>query len=329
MKGMKSAKEYYVPPPPSRYLSKIVAATPEFSKKSGATMIKITAEIRQPDQYAGQQADDYIITDGAAGGGGTGKQKLRGLGIDVDASDSEIPDAMICERILGREIWVEFGNEQKYAESIPGSKKYDKEMTAVDPTTGEVVKLKKFTVVGYHGHSVGGPTHAQAPTQAPQFTPTQLPVNPQSYAPQMPQYAQPQAPQMVPPAGPPPQQWAPPPQMQAPIQQYAPVPQQPQAPQYAPQAQQVPQMAPQQPQQAPQASAPQFQPGQMPWAQPGQAPQAPQAPQGQPVWAGQAPGGPPAQGNGVTPPWMQVNPQGAPQADAEGPKKRGRKPAGQ
>lgn len=243
MKGMASAKEYYVPPPAGRYPSKIVEASSEISKK-GATMIKLTVEVREPAQFAGHQATDYIITDGSAGGGGIGKQKLRGLGIEVDASDDEIPDSVICQRLLGQQVLVEYENEPKMTESVKGSGKFDKAMTATDPTTGAEVQLQKLIVKGYFRHQVSGvqaqaPMLQQAPVQAQGFAPPQmpgqLPQQPQWGAPPQGQFAQPVQGQWAQPQqqlqGPPPG-WAQPQQVAGPNGQAVPpwVAQQAQAP---------------------------------------------------------------------------------------------------
>lgn len=224
MKGMKSATEYFVPPPPGRYPSKIVEATATLSK-AGASMIKITSEIRSPEQFAGLQATDYIITDGAASGGGMGKQKLRGLGIDVDATDEEIPDSVVCDRLLGTELIVEYGNEDKMSKDAKGD--FTIPMTAVDVKTGKTITLQKLIVKGYYRHAVQAPGQ-QLPQQLPQqqALPLQQPV--QQMAPQggFPQQQWPQ--QQVPPQyvqGYPPQQGFAPvqqPQGFAPAQGFAP-----------------------------------------------------------------------------------------------------------
>lgn len=236
MKGMKSAKEYYQAPPPGEYPSRVIAATDKISSK-GNSMIELELEVLAPQHLAGATTRDYIITDGTAKGGGMGKTKLRGLGIDT-SSDEELPDSVLCQQLLGLELLVTYGNEQMMGKDAKGE--YTIPQTAFDDQLGREVPLNKLTVKGYSRHA----------TRATQLQPV---------APQAPQFAQPQTQAAV---------------VQAPVQGFAPV-QQGFAPQG--QFQQAPGYAPQQaaPQYAPQPQAqfqaqPQFQ------GQPQYAPQAPQ-----------------------------------------------------
>ncbi len=222
MKGMKSAQEFYQPPTPGRYLSRIDGAEPQISK-AGASMIKLSLTIVDPNfpKYQGEQCDDYVITAGDAKGGGLGKQKLRGLGVFemFGEIDDDVPDNVIAQRLLGTQIYVEFGNEQKNSKDAAGN--YSIPMTAIDGN-GNEVKLMKLIVKGFVRHSVGGavaqaPAQLQAPQGYAQPAPVQQYAQPQMAAPQG--YAQPQ------------QVYAQAPQ-QAPVQ-YAPAQQLQGQPQYA------------------------------------------------------------------------------------------------
>lgn len=265
MKGMASTQEFQQAPLPGRYWSNIVEAAAEFAK-SGASMIHLKLAINDPrfPQYKDMSAEDYMITDGSAKGGGMGKTKLRGLGIDVDSSDQEIADEAICAQLAGKGIWVDYGNEQRMTRNGEDGP-YDIPMTVVDARSGQTIKLMKLTVKGYATHNVGqaqqapqqvapqGAPYAQAPVQAapvqqaPQFAQQQPP----------PQFQQPaQAPQggFAPSAG-----FAPPP-----AQQFQPIPQAPQG-NLQPAFQQPPA----------QGQAPQLQQAAPPWAQQPQQGQAP------------------------------------------------------
>lgn len=266
MKGMKDAQEYSQAAPPGLYPARIVAADATVSKK-GDSMIHLTAEIIAPSPYAGQQADDYLGTDGTTKFGGVSKGRLRGLGLNVDSND-EIPDAVIAQQLLGRVYNIEFGNEARMKPSVEGGP-FDTVLTAVDSRTGQTIQLQKLTIKNYH---------------VPNAQPQQLP--PQQQAPQYQQPQQQYAPQPLPqqqlgialggaPGFPPglPLQQAP---------QYAP---QPVAPQYAQAPFQQPgmtqQFAPQQQLQPQYQQAPaQGQPmqAQQPWAPPANGAQAPVAP---------------------------------------------------
>lgn len=281
MKAMKDAPEYVQAAPPGRYPSRIVNAEPQPSKKDGHSMIKLTSEIISPPQYAGQQAEDYLGTDGTTKHGGFSKARLRNLGVNVETND-EIPDATIAQGLLGRVYDVEYGNEPRMTRSSEGGP-YDREQTAVDPRTGLTIVLQKLTIKNYHPASVGVQT---LPSQAPQQQ--QFQQAPQGYAPQhapqqgLPQQAAPQLQFAPQPQGQPQGQFAPqglqPQFAPQPIQQqYAQPPFQPQASQQF--AQQAP--LPQQGLPAQQLAVPGVAQGQMPWIQPpnGAVAGAPQQPE--------------------------------------------------
>lgn len=215
---MKSASEDFIVPPPGRYESEIVAATPDISKKSGAEMIALQVEIKSPEEYAGVTAYDYLITDGGAKGGGFGKKKLRGLGINVDATDDDIPNAQICDFLLGKRLWVQYGNEQQMGKDAKGN--YTIPEWRTDPQTGKQLPLMKLTVKEYFTHNVGGQGQAAgiaAVPQAQQITAGDVrQVSAGQFQPQAPVFqGQPQAPQFNPQQPmygqpPPGQGWAPP-----------------------------------------------------------------------------------------------------------------------
>lgn len=190
MKGMKSAQEnQYVVPPAGTYRTRIVAATDKISK-SGNTMLEIEIEIVEPANFAGTSVRDWIGTDGTTGFGRVGKKKLRGIGVDVDSSDEEIPDSVLAGQILGREIWTTFKQEQRTEESIKGSGNYDKPM--FDFVNGQQVPRMQLRVDSYGGVINRAP---QAPAQqAPvmQSSPAQQQAFQQQFAPQQaaPQYPQ-------------------------------------------------------------------------------------------------------------------------------------------
>jgi hypothetical protein len=163
MKGMKSAQEnQYVVPPAGTYRTRVVAATDKISK-SGNTMLEIEVEIVEPAQFAGFSVRDWIGTDGTTGFGRVGKKKLRGIGVDVDSSDEEIPDSVLANQLLGREVWTTFKQEQRTEESIKGSGNYDKPM--FDFVNGQQVPRMQLRVDGYGG------VLNRAPQAAPQLAP--------------------------------------------------------------------------------------------------------------------------------------------------------------
>src|SRR5512136_792458 len=99
---LKNAVEIFEAAPKGRYKVKVVAAETQVSKK-GAPMIKLSVEIREGD-HAGKGAFDYLITDDSFKGAGMAKQKLRGLGVDVDRDQT---DDEVCGQLLGREVYAD------------------------------------------------------------------------------------------------------------------------------------------------------------------------------------------------------------------------------
>lgn len=188
MKNMSKAQENWQAPPPGRYLSRIVSAEATSSKKSGASMLHLTVAILD-ERYEGIEADDYIITDGSAKGAGLGKKKMRALGTPLILraidTDEDIPDAAIAQELLGTQLFVDFGNEQKMGrrDASDPSSPFDSPLTTTD-VNGKVVPLNKLTVVGY-SRSAMPQAQAAAPQQfAPpaQFVPQQQ--VPQQFVPQ-------------------------------------------------------------------------------------------------------------------------------------------------
>ena len=158
---MKSAKESerLQAPPPGRYLLRVESTSATTATTSGRSMLKIGGSIVQPEEFAGRKWFDNIITDATTlldangkettGGGGFGKVKLRGLGIDVDATDDERPDQEIADAILGLSVWVDGKNEPMLGKD-PVTGKYDVKQTILDESGREVL-LMKFVVDKYLG----------------------------------------------------------------------------------------------------------------------------------------------------------------------------------
>ena len=194
MKNMASAREYFQAPPEGRYRSKITLASAEFSK-AGAAMLHLEGHVIEPSQYAGSLWRDYIITDGGAKGGGMGKTKLRGLGIDV-STDAETPDEKLAQDLLGRELWIEYGNEPLMSKDANGD--YTIPQTVFDEQLQKTITLNKLVVKAYFRHNVGASQPQFAQPQLVQQAPVQQYAQPvQQYAPQsfpsqpVQQYAQP------------------------------------------------------------------------------------------------------------------------------------------
>lgn len=221
MKGMKSAQEYqFVTPPAGTYRTKVVTATDKVSK-NGNTMLEINVEIQEPEQFAGVSVRAWIGTDGTTDFGRMGKKMLRGLGIDVDATDEEIPDSQLAHQLLGREVWATFKQEPRMEESIKGSGKYDK--PSYETVDGKLVPRMQLRVDSFGGVI----THAArvAPQQpVAQSTPAQQQAFQQ-------QFQQPAPQQFAPPA--PQQQFVPPQPQPQPQPGFQQVPAGPQFPQFA------------------------------------------------------------------------------------------------
>lgn len=219
MKGMKSAQEYqYVVPPAGTYRTKVVTASAGLSQNEN-TQLTVEIEIVEPEQFAGVTVKTWIGTDGTTDYGRMGKKLLRGLGVDVDASDDEIPDSQLAHQLLGREVWTTFKQVPRMEKSDSG--KWDKPV--YETVNGKQVPRMQLRVESFGGVITHMGRIAQ-PTQQPavQSTPAQQQAFQQQFqqpAPQVvaqpPQYAQqfqqPAPAQFVPPqAQPAPQQFAPP-----------------------------------------------------------------------------------------------------------------------
>src|SRR5574342_249836 len=226
-----SAKEGFEAAPIARYRCRLVETGTKNAANTNAPMVTWTGEIIE-GPYAGNQFFDNAITDQDFRGSGFGKKKLRGLGVDVDTPNVEVPDQLVAQQLLGRTALVDLDQEPVMDESVPGSGTYDKPRTTVNPKTGQQIPVMKNVGRNYYPDPAAQVVH-QVPqlqpapqqfAQAPQ--PQQALQAPQQFAP--PQQAPQQMPQQ--------QAYAPPgwPAPGAP-QGFAP-PQAPQAQQFAPQA---------------------------------------------------------------------------------------------
>jgi hypothetical protein len=220
MKNMSQAQESLQAPPPGWRLSTIVDGEATSSKKSGASMLHLTTRITDGSEFDGVEADDYLITDGSAKGAGIAKKKLRGINTPLVSqaldTDMEVPDAALVQEMVGLQLFVLYGNEQRMGRhpdrQQDPSAPYDTALTTADPQTGKPVPLMKATVQGYSRSAPPGAQAGQAPIQqvAPQqyaapaqFVPQQhVAQAPQGFAPgfapqQPQQYAQPVQPAPV------------------------------------------------------------------------------------------------------------------------------------
>lgn len=210
-----NAKEGSDAVPPGRYKAKCTAAEAVISKSTAASpMISFTGEIIE-GEHAGKVFYDNMITDQDFKGSGIGKKKLRGLGIEVDRPNVEIPDEQLAQMLLNRVFLVDLGDEDSMEETVKGSGNFDKpRMTMVN---GVQVRQKKNVVKGYDtGGNIGAQPGALggrqlAPPTQQQFTPPQAPpgwgaaAQAQGFTP--PAQIQQFAPQQLPPQQLPPQQW--------------------------------------------------------------------------------------------------------------------------
>jgi len=139
---LQNAVEMYEAAPKGRYKCKITAAETQISAK-GSPMIKLSVEIREGD-HAGKSSFDYLITDDSFKGAGMAKIKLRGLGVDVDAEQS---DEAVCGQLLGREVFADLDQEQ--AQTKEKTLKFQ-----THPKTGQQVPIMNNRVVAYHTAAV-------------------------------------------------------------------------------------------------------------------------------------------------------------------------------
>lgn len=143
---LNNAKEFFEAAPKGRYKVRLVSVTCENSKKTGASMLKLVAEIIE-GEHQGKQVFDYAITveewnGEKVKGAGMGKGKLRQLGVNVD-SDVEIPDDQIAAQLLNIECFAELDVEPAMQQDGKTPK------TVFDPATQKTVPQMNNKVVAY------------------------------------------------------------------------------------------------------------------------------------------------------------------------------------
>lgn len=184
MKNMSKARESMPCPPPAVYKSRITSAEAKTAQKSGTAMIAISGEILEPEQYANTTFFDNILTDGEAKGAGFGKKKLRGLGFDVDTEGFEMPDEEICQKIVGIDTYIDFGNKPRMSKN-QATGEYD--IPVLETVNGKQVAVMQLEVRDYLGSMNTAPateaTTPAAPSQpAPPAEPAQAVAQPQPAA---------------------------------------------------------------------------------------------------------------------------------------------------
>lgn len=206
MKGMKSANEFYTPPPAGAYRGIITAATAGFAKSSGASHIELDIELAD-GPGKGESGKKWLGTDGGTKYGSMAKANWRALGINVD-SDAEIDDNALAASLVGRQCIVVTELEQQNSKN-PATGAYDVPATYID-ANGNVLPQMRWVVKGFKSTSTAGIQAALQPAQnlqaaAPQFAQPQFAQNAQppfaaTQAPggfQPPAFAQPQFQQPV------------------------------------------------------------------------------------------------------------------------------------
>lgn len=147
-----------LPPQGVWHKGTISVAEAKISSK-GSAMIAVQTTL-MAEGYEGYTLFDNFLTDGSTKGGGFGKKKLMGCGIDCSV---EKPDEEVAAELLGKEVFVKVRHEIQKDEDPPGSGKYTKIRMDTNEK-GEQVPVKKAVPLEY---SLYDPTGAKKEEKAP------------------------------------------------------------------------------------------------------------------------------------------------------------------
>lgn len=139
-----------LPPQGVWHKATITVAEAKVSSK-GSPMIAVQSTL-MAEGYEGYTLFDNFLTDGSTKGGGFGKKKLVGCGIDCS---QERPDEEVAGELLGKEIFVKVRHEVQKDEDPPGSGKYTKPRMDTNEK-GEQVAVKKAVPLEYSLYDPSG-----------------------------------------------------------------------------------------------------------------------------------------------------------------------------
>lgn len=141
----------------------IITSAEAKSSSGGNSMIAVQTTLE--GEAEGYGLFDNFLTDGKTKGGGFGKKKLMGCGVDTSQAR---PDEEVAAELLGKKVFVKVRHEIVKDEDPPGSKKYTKVRYDTNDK-GEQVPVKKAVPLEY---SLYDPTGAKAEPQAETKAPT-------------------------------------------------------------------------------------------------------------------------------------------------------------
>lgn len=164
-------------PPQGVWHKGLISVAEAKTSSKGTAMIAVQTTL-SAEGYEGYTLFDNFLTDGATKGGGFGKKKLMGCGIDCS---QERPDEEVAGELLGKEVYVKVRHEVQKDEDPPGSGKYTKPRMDTNEK-GEQVVVKKAVPLEY---SLYNPSEAKkeqkeekAPAPATQEAPAQASAKP-------------------------------------------------------------------------------------------------------------------------------------------------------
>ena len=150
-------------PPQGKWHKAVISVADPKTSGGGNPMIKIDLTL-EAEGYEGFTLFDNFLTDGSTKGGGFGKKKLMGCGVDVS---KPTPDEEVAASLLGKQVFVKVRHEIVKDEDPPGSKKYTKIRYETNEK-GEQVAVKKAVPLEYSLYDPSGEKkETSAPAPAP------------------------------------------------------------------------------------------------------------------------------------------------------------------
>lgn len=151
--------DFSVLPAQGKWHPGVITTADAKTSKGGNPMIAVATTL-ESEGVEGYTLFDNFLTDGSTKGGGFGKKKLMGCGVDVT---KEMPDEQVAESLLGKQIFVKVRHEIVKDEDPPGSGKYTKARYETNDK-GEQIPVKRAVPLEYSIYNPDGEKKETAPS---------------------------------------------------------------------------------------------------------------------------------------------------------------------